>query len=80
MSTNTTDVLVVGASPVGLVAAADLVRRDVAVRIIDNCLCRPPSPCDRGPCTQSGNAGPDGHRRRPGHRHQGLREPRALGV
>ena len=35
MATTDTDVLIVGAGPVGLVLATDLVRRGVAVRIID---------------------------------------------
>jgi 2-polyprenyl-6-methoxyphenol hydroxylase-like FAD-dependent oxidoreductase len=35
MSTNTPDVLVVGAGPVGLVAAAELARHGLAVRIVD---------------------------------------------
>ena len=35
MSTTSPDVLIVGAGPVGLVAAAELARHGVAVRIID---------------------------------------------
>ena len=46
----TTDVLVVGAGPVGLVAAAELARRGVGVRIIDK-LARRPRSRGRSCCT-----------------------------
>ena len=62
----TTDVVVVGAGPVGLVAASELARRGVGVRIIDK-LTEPTNESRAIAIhgTQPGHVRPDGNPRRP---------------
>ncbi|WP_345407887.1 FAD-dependent oxidoreductase [Nonomuraea salmonea] len=73
-----TDVLVVGAGPVGLTLACELARRDVRVRIIDRATVHPAGTRARGgPGPHPG--GVRGHRRaRPPGRTRRTAAPHAL--